>query len=84
VPVKDVIEQCGGYSADARKVIIGGPLTGIAQHTDELSVTKGTTGIIVLNSKEAKTPEASNCIRCGKCIEICPFIFSRCILLTMQ
>ncbi|WP_326909353.1 electron transport complex subunit RsxC [Sedimentibacter sp. MB31-C6] len=69
---KDVIEQCGGYSEEPGKLINGGPMMGIAQYTDEVPVIKGTSGILVLNKKDAEVPEPSNCIRCGKCVSICP------------
>jgi electron transport complex protein RnfC len=69
---KDVIEYCGGYSDDLGKLVNGGPMMGIAQYTDEVPVIKGTSGILVLNEKDASIPEPSNCIRCGKCVDDCP------------
>lgn len=69
---KDVVEQCGGYTEDLGKVINGGPMMGIAQYTDEVPVIKGTSGILILNEKDSQRPEPSNCIRCGKCVDICP------------
>ena len=71
-PFKEVIEQCGGYKGKPGKIVMGGPMMGIAQHTDEVPVIKGTSGILVLNEKEAKLPEPQPCIRCGKCVDICP------------
>ncbi len=69
---KDVVEQCGGYTDDLGKLINGGPMMGIAQYTDEVPVIKGTSGILILNKKDSEKPEPSNCIRCGKCVDICP------------
>ena len=69
---KDVVEQCGGYTDDLGKLINGGPMMGIAQYTDEVPVIKGTSGILILNQKDSEKPEPSNCIRCGKCVDICP------------
>lgn len=71
-PFKEVIEQCGGYKEKPGKIIMGGPMMGIAQFTDEVPVIKGTSGILVLNEKDAKIPEPQQCIRCGKCVDICP------------
>lgn len=68
----DVIEQCGGFSEEPGKVINGGPMMGIAQYTTEVPVIKGTSGILILNRKDAGVPEPSNCIRCGKCVDVCP------------
>ncbi|MFO7888396.1 MAG: electron transport complex subunit RsxC [Eubacteriales bacterium] len=69
---QDVIEQCGGYTEDVGKIINGGPMMGIAQFTDDVPVIKGTSGILVLNKNDAQRPEPSNCIRCGKCVDVCP------------
>jgi electron transport complex protein RnfC len=69
---EDVINQCGGYTEDLGKIINGGPMMGIAQHTDQVPVIKGTSGILLLNEKDSEKPEPSNCIRCGKCVDICP------------
>lgn len=71
-PFKDIIAQCGGYKEKPGKIIMGGPMMGLAQFTDEVPVIKGTSGILVLNEKEAKIPEPNPCIRCGKCVDICP------------
>jgi len=68
----DVIEQCGGFSEEPGKIINGGPMMGIAQFTTDVPVIKGTSGILVLNKKDATIEEPQNCIRCGKCVEICP------------
>lgn len=69
---KDCIDMCGGYKEEPGKIISGGPMMGIAQYTDEVPVIKGTSGILVLNKKEAQVPEPSNCILCGKCVDACP------------
>lgn len=69
---EDVIDQCGGYTEDLGKLINGGPMMGISQYTDQVPVIKGTSGILILNNEDAQKPEPSNCIRCGKCVDICP------------
>jgi electron transport complex protein RnfC len=68
----DIIEQCGGFSEEPGKVINGGPMMGIAQFTTDVPVIKGTSGILILNKKDADIPDYSNCIRCGKCVTACP------------
>ena len=68
----DLIEQCGGFSCEPSKVIAGGPMTGIAQHSLEVPVIKGIAGILALSPEETKDEEVWPCIRCGKCIEVCP------------
>lgn len=69
---REIIEQCGGFNGTPGKVIAGGPMMGIAQYSIDVPVIKGTSGILILNEEETKLPESSNCIRCGKCIEVCP------------
>jgi electron transport complex protein RnfC len=69
---KEIIEQCGGYSGNIGKLIMGGPMMGLAQHTDEIPAVKATSGILLFTPDEASLPKPSNCIKCGKCVEICP------------
>lgn len=71
-PFKEIIEECGGYKTTPGKIIMGGPMMGAAQFTDEIPVIKGTSGILVLSEEKSKTPEAGQCIRCGKCVGVCP------------
>ncbi len=70
--VSEVIAQCGGLKENARKVILGGPMMGLAQNTTEMPVIKGTSGILVLTDKEVHIHEIQPCIRCGRCVEVCP------------
>jgi Na+-translocating ferredoxin:NAD+ oxidoreductase subunit C len=69
---KEIIDQCGGFKEKPLKIIAGGPMMGIAQFHIDVPVIKGTSGILVLSAAEARLPESSNCIRCGKCVEVCP------------
>lgn len=68
----DVVEQCGGLSDEAAKVLMGGPMMGIAQADLMVPVIKGTSGIVALTGKEAKIVDIGPCIRCGRCIDVCP------------
>ncbi len=71
-PIAELIEACGGYNGEPEKIIVGGPMMGIAQFTDEVVVTKGTSGVLVFTADEAKAYEPGPCIRCGKCVRNCP------------
>ncbi len=71
-PSSALIEKAGGLPEDTGKVISGGPMMGKALNTLEVPVVKGTSGILIMNQKEAKRCELQNCIRCGKCITVCP------------
>ncbi len=68
-PIKDILDHCG-TKASANRVILGGPMMGLAQHTLDLVVIKGTSGILVIEGKSAGTH--GPCIRCGRCVEACP------------
>lgn len=70
--LSEIVEQCGGYEENVGKLILGGPMMGLATHTDQLPSTKTTSGILVFTEDEAKLPDASPCIKCGKCVEACP------------
>ncbi|NLJ25191.1 MAG: electron transport complex subunit RsxC [Firmicutes bacterium] len=67
----DVLEAAGGFTGTPKQVIIGGPLTGTTQFDLSVPVTKCTSGILVFNQlKTAREPDP--CIRCGRCVDVCP------------
>lgn len=68
------VEACGGFTSGAAKVIMGGPMMGLAQWTLEVPVVKGTSGILALSDREVsyEAPREPVCIRCGRCVEACP------------
>ena len=71
-PVSDLIDECGGLTKDLGKIIFGGPMMGLSQYSKETPVVKGTSGVVFLSKKKAVAPKQAHCIRCGKCIEVCP------------
>lgn len=72
IRVKEVIEHCGGLTADAARMISGGPMMGFAFSDMEAPVTKGTSGITVLTHDEIAGGIETNCVRCGRCVDACP------------
>ncbi len=75
-PFSEVIGFCGGIPEGDpgdghRKVVMGGPMMGLAQYNLDVPVVKGTSGILVL-SREARGERETTCIKCGKCVEVCP------------
>lgn len=72
VTFKYIIEAAGGYIGDVRKLIMGGPMMGIAQFSDEAPVIKTTSSILALSYGEIGYDDYSPCIRCGKCVDHCP------------
>lgn len=79
-PIKELIASCGPLKEEPDKIIIGGPMMGIAQYSDEAPVIKSTTGIVLLNGKEARAQEANSCIRCGACVRECPAGLLPCLI----
>lgn len=71
-PIKDVIEYCGGVNDKAVKVVVGGPMMGVAQYDLTSPIMKATSGILVLTADEVKEGEKFNCVKCGKCVDACP------------
>lgn len=67
-----VISASGGTTGPFRKMIMGGPMMGIALGTEEVPVTKGTSGIILLTDEEVLEYYAEACIRCARCVDHCP------------
>jgi len=71
-PVSALIEAAGGLPADTGKVVNGGPMMGKAISDLEVPVTKGTSGILIFPEREASRKEVLNCIRCARCLNVCP------------
>lgn len=71
--VKDVIEFTGGFSEEAGKILLGGPMMGFSIPSVDLPVMKNTNAIIAFNQKDAKLKRETACIRCGACASHCPF-----------
>lgn len=69
---KEIIDQCGGYVGEPGKIVSGGPMMGFAQYTDEVPVIKGTSGILVLSQKDAYFEQEQPCIKCARCVDVCP------------
>ena len=72
IPVRELINFCGGFKDEPVKIIAGGPMMGLAMRSVDVPVVKGTSGILALTKNLAYMAEESACIRCGKCIESCP------------
>lgn len=72
----DVFEFCGGFAEEPGKIIMGGPMMGVAQFSLDNSVVKHTNALLAFNKKDASTTDESVCIKCGKCVEVCPMNLS--------
>ena len=71
--LSDVFEFCGGLTQDPAKIIYGGPMMGITVPNTDCSVLKNTNAVLALTKKEAALPKTTACIRCGTCVNTCPF-----------
>ena len=71
-PVSDLIEAAGGMPEDCGKVIGGGPMMGRAFTRLDVPVVKGTSGITLMSVEDSKRKEVHSCIRCAKCVSVCP------------
>lgn len=71
-PVKDMIEAVGGLPENTQKVINGGPMMGKALKSLDVPITKGTSGILLLPNSESQRGKEQNCIKCARCITVCP------------
>lgn len=70
--IEDLIEQAGGFKDEVGKIVVGGPMTGSAQHSLKTPVVKGSSGILVLPPEEVNHFDPKPCIRCARCVDVCP------------
>jgi electron transport complex protein RnfC len=68
----DLIRQCGGFKDEAGKVIAGGPMMGASMSDVNVPVAKSTNNILVLTKNQVKDLLPKACIRCARCINVCP------------
>ena len=71
-PISELIDRAGGLPQDTGKIISGGPMMGKALASLDTPVVKGTSGILLMTDRESKRVVVQTCIRCGKCITVCP------------
>ena len=71
-PVHDVLAFCGGLKEPCGKLLMGGPMMGLALMDDTLPILKQNNAILAFNEKDAQMTAATTCIRCGRCVDACP------------
>ncbi len=69
----DVIDFCGGYKEEPKEMLMGGPMMGIDVYDDTFPVLKNNNAILAFTEKGRSEKKESACIRCGRCVEACPF-----------
>ncbi|MDR1226668.1 MAG: electron transport complex subunit RsxC [Prevotellaceae bacterium] len=71
-PVNKLIDLTGGVPENTGKIVLGGPMMGKATATVNVPVTKGTSGVLLFDESESHRRPEHTCIRCAKCVEVCP------------
>ena len=71
-PFSYIVEQCGGFVVEPKKIVLGGPMMGLIATNLEAPNIKGTAGILFFTDKEDRSVENPTCIHCGKCLTVCP------------
>jgi electron transport complex protein RnfC len=68
----EVVAFCGGLTGEPDRVIMGGPMMGVTLSDMEVPIVKGTSGFLFFDAETAADLEAGPCLRCGRCVDICP------------
>lgn len=71
--IYDVIDFCGGYKKDPKKILMGGPMMGRAIFSDAMPIVKNNNAILAFSQEKSWIPEETACINCGRCHHACPF-----------
>ncbi len=70
---RELIDAVGGFNIeDPGKIISGGPMMGKAMFSLDVPIVKGSSALLCFREDEVSEVEPSNCIRCGRCVEVCP------------
>ncbi len=71
-PISKAIELAGGVKYQPAKLLLGGPMMGFAQNSLDVTVMKNTSGILLIPVEQVSQYTSEPCIRCGRCVEVCP------------
>ena len=71
-PMIDLINECGGMPEGDNKLLAGGPMMGKALMSVDVPICKGTNSVTILSGDDAKRKPVQPCIRCAKCVSVCP------------
>ena len=74
-PIQALIDHCGGLTEDSARVVLGGPMMGLAAADLSTPITKTGGAVTVLTARQignGKSPWQTSCIRCGRCLQACP------------
>ena len=71
-PISKAIELAGGVKVQPAKLLLGGPMMGVAQNSLDVTVMKNTSGILLIPVEQVSQYTLEPCIRCGRCVSCCP------------
>jgi electron transport complex protein RnfC len=83
-PVRRLIEAAGGMPEDTGKIVSGGPMMGKSLINTEVPIVKGTSGIVLFPISESERMEINPCIRCAKCVSVCPLNLEPFLLMSLS
>lgn len=70
--IQDIIDYCGGFESEPRKIIFGGPMMGLAICGTDAPICKQNNAILAFDGRKDLVKKERECIRCGRCVEVCP------------
>ena len=74
--VRDVVKFCGGLKPGTREIVMGGPMMGRPIASLDVPVLKGCSGVLVFTDAPTSARKEYPCIRCGRCVEACPYFLN--------
>ncbi len=70
--IGDIIDYCGGFKSEPRKILSGGPMMGVAICDVDAPICKQNNALLAFDNKKDLFKKERDCIRCGKCVDVCP------------
>ena len=74
--VRDVLRFAGGLNEQTKEIIMGGPMMGFPISSLDVPILKGSSGILAFTEAQTARPPEYTCIRCGRCLEACPYFLN--------
>ena len=71
-PIRELLDFCGGLTAEPGKVLYGGPMMGNCVASLDQPILKNNNAVLAFSKERSHTPKATNCIHCGRCTNACP------------
>ncbi len=70
--IGDIIDFCGGFCCEPKKIIVGGPMMGWAIIGTDFPTSKQNNAILAFSGNDTELKPETDCIRCGRCVNACP------------